>query len=318
MLRSIVIRRASVWLTALLGAASLHVATGSPVEIRDCDDCPPLVVIPAGSFIMGTTHVSDEIGEQPAELEPVLVTIERAFAIGRYEITRREFAAFSEATGYAPVGRCRNWDETGQRFRDDENRSWRDPGFPAVLRDDHPVTCVDFFDALEYVEWLSEHTGRTYRLPTEAEWEYAARAGTRTLRFWGDDPFDGCDYANSYDLTARDSYPLGWEPAQCRDGFADLAPVGSLSPNAFGLYDMIGNVWEWIEDCSTHSYVGRPTDQSAWVWDDCVRRIQRGGGWITAPARSRSAYHGDGRGTDRSVFFGFRVARELVDGESAP
>ncbi len=305
-----------------LTAVGLYFALINPVcaqdpaageAFRDCPECPEMVVVPAGAFVMGTMKETEESAEHPAEHELTLVRIERAFAIGRHEVTRAEFAAFAVATGFQPASACRSWDAERSRFDGVPIEDWQNPGFPARLRDDHPVICVDWHESRDYAEWLSAQTGQRYRLPSEAEWEYAAKAGTQTLRFWGDDPFEGCDFANTYDRTASEVYPLAWQRAECADGYADLAPVGSLQPNAFGLHDMIGNVWEWVEDCSSRSYIGRPKDQRAWVWDGCVRRIQRGGSWITAPARSRSAYHGDGRSTDRAVFFGFRLVRELSE-----
>ncbi len=304
---------------AAAAGPALSLGAHTPGDVfKDCDHCPELVVIPAGSFVMGNINPGPEAGEQPAELKPILVRISRPFAMGRYEVTRREFGKFARATDYEPEVTCRIWDAELSRFRDADGRSWARPGFPPDLSDNLPVTCVDFGDAQRYLNWLSAETGQRYRLPSESEWEYAAKAGTQTARFWGDDPFDGCDYANTFDLTAKRVYSLGWPAAPCADGFADLAPAGSLAPNQFGLHDMIGNVWEWVEDCSAHSYIGRPKDERAWVWEGgCVRRVQRGGGWITAPARSRTAFHGDGRSTDRSVFFGFRVVRELESEEAA-
>lgn len=261
---------------------------------------------------MGTAGASEEASEHPAERDLPLITISRPFAIGEFELTRREFADFARETGFVPKSPCRTWDGDKARFLDRMVADWRNPGFPAIVSDDQPVTCVDWSEAHAFAAWLSHKTGHTYRLPTETEWEYAAKAGTRTLRYWGDDPDEGCDYANTFDLTGRDAYPLAWGTAQCRDGQADLAPVGQFRPNAFGLYDMIGNVWEWVEDCSSKSYVGRPKDERAWVWEGCERRIQRGGSWMTAPARNRSAYHGDGRPEDRAVFFGVRLVREIA------
>lgn len=278
---------------------------------RDCEFCPEMVVIPSGAFVLGTMGSSDENREHPAESDLTLIELRKDFAMGRHEITRKEFSAFADETRFQQRTECRTWDFDRVGFALSPEKNWRSPEFPKRVRDNHPITCVDWFDARAYTTWLSKKTGATYRLPSETEWEYAAKAGTQTLRHWGHDPFDGCDYANTFDLTAEETYPLAWNVAPCRDGYADLAPVGSLQPNAFGLFDMIGNVWEWVEDCSSKSYIGRPKDERAWVWAGCERRIQRGGSWITSPARSRSSYHGDGRPGDRAVFFGFRVVREI-------
>lgn len=306
-------KRRAIPLAIMIATGSITAwAAPKPSEIiRDCSDCPEMVMIPAGTFVMGTIPNTDETSEHPAERELTNISIEKPFAIGRFELTRREFSRFADETGFIPTSNCRLWDSDKSGFADRPVADWRSPNFPKTPRDDHPVTCVDWYEARAYASWLSQKTGHTYRLPSEAEWEYAAKAGTQTLRFWGNNPFDGCDYANSFDQTGSDRYPLSWDAAKCRDGAADLSPVGAYQPNAFGLYDMIGNVWEWIEDCSSRSYIGRPVDQQAWVWPGCQRRIQRGGSWMTSPARSRSSYHGDGNPTDRAVFFGFRLVREL-------
>ncbi len=271
-----------------------------------------MVRLPAGEFLMGTPRAIQVPTEIPAELEPLQVRVTRPFAIGRYEVTRAEYQVFARDTGRTgkPV-RCRTWVEAVQGFRD-LDISWDAPNVPAKPQGNHPATCIDWHDSRAYAEWLSQRTGQRYRLPTEVEWEYAARGGTNTLNHWGNSADTGCAFANSNDRSTAERYPLSWTLVRCRDGFADIAPVGSLRPNAFGLYDMIGNAWEWAEDCAGLTYFGRPTDQRAWIWDGgCERRVQRGGGWITGPERSRAGFHGDGNADDRSDFAGFRVVREL-------
>ncbi len=139
-----------------------------------------------------------------------------------------------------------------------------------------------------------------------------ARGGTTTRYPWGDAPEDGCEFANTYDVTADSAYHLGWPHAGCRDGFADLAQVGRFQANAFELYDMIGNVREWVLDCATDSYVGRPRDARAWEWlGGCRRRIQRGGSWLTPPDGYGSAQRDSVPEDDRADDAGFRVARDL-------
>ena len=308
----------------LVAAVSLLALSAAPVAqqpgevIQDCEVCPSLVVVPPGQFRMGTPagiNIDNETGESP----PVEMSVPRAFAIGRFEVTHGEFAAFAAATDFEPVVRCRVWSDDKGRYDDDDNRSWRRPGVPARPRSRHPVSCVSWEDAQRYVRWLAERTGLLYRLPTEAEWEYAARAGSDALYPWGNSPHQGCAYVNAYDITTRERYPLAWTHMACRDGFAGVAPVGSLKPNAFGVYDMLGNVWEFAEDCATRSHIGRPKDGRAWVWQGgCERRIQRGGGWITSVARIRPGYHGDANATHRFDFGGFRVARDLDPDGSQP
>lgn len=304
----------------LLAAAAAPAETQrAPQTFRDCDSCPEMVIIPAGSFVMGTPAAALGGMEMPPETQASVVRIARPFAIGRFEVTRGEFAAFIRESGHEIRAGCRTWDASLGRFNDDGRRSWQDPGVPGEPSEQHPVTCVSWADAQAYVSWLSQKTRQRYRLPSEAEWEYAARAGTTSLRFWGDAPEDGCDHANTYDASSRGAYQFGWDAAGCSDGFADVAPVGQFKPNAFGLHDVIGNAWEWTEDCSAGSYVGRPTDGRAWTWlGGCERRVLRGGGWLTPPERSRSGFHGDDRSGDRSDYTGFRVALDLdTDGRGA-
>ena len=161
-------------------------------------------------------------------------------------------------------------------------------------------------DAKAYARWLSTKTGRDWRLPTEAEWEYAARAGTTTRRPWGESADAGCAYANFSDQTLKRA--LGTEPAaNCADGFVHTAPVGSLLPNAWGLHDMLGNAWEWTEDCWHEGYAGAPDDGSARSDPGCVRRVNRGAGWNSNPRNVRSSNRGNYAGVYRYNIIGFRV-----------
>jgi formylglycine-generating enzyme required for sulfatase activity len=279
---------------------------------RDCDDCPEMVVVPAGSFVMGTPGAAVARGAEAAESEAVVVEIARPFALGRREVTRGEYARFLADSGHEPQGGCRVWDATLSRFSEDSRRGFQDLATPAAPSDDMPASCVSFQDAEAYVQWLSSKAGARYRLPSEAEWEYAARAGSRSLRPWGDDAESGCDHANTYDLVAAARYRLGWPEAPCRDGYADLAPVGQFAANAFGLQDMIGNVREWVQDCATDSYVGRPRDARAWEWiGGCGERVQRGGSWLTPPAEARSAFRASAPAGEHASDAGFRVAADL-------
>jgi len=300
----------------LLGAATGLQAADSPrapgSTFRDCEACPEMVVIAAGSFVMGTPAAALPSGQAGAEAGAMVIQIPHAFALGRHEVTRREFARFITESGHEPRPGCRNWDPALARFNEDARRSWQNPATPVEAVEDHPVTCVTFADARAYVQWLARETGEPYRLPSEAEWEYAGRGGTTTLRPWGDAPEEGCEYANTYDVTADAAYRLGWPHAGCRDGHADLARVGQFQANSFKLHDMIGNVQEWVQDCATDSYLGRPRDARAWEWlGGCKRRIQRGGSWLTPPDASRSAYRAAAPEGDRSDGTGFRIAKDL-------
>jgi formylglycine-generating enzyme required for sulfatase activity len=277
-------------------------------SFRDCDDCPEMVVVPAGVFVMGTPGAPAARGAAAAEGETTIVTISRAFALARREVTRGEYARFIADSGHEPQAGCRIWDPGLEHFSDDSRRGWQDAG-PG---DQGPAICVSFADATAYVQWLAARTGERYRLPSEAEWEYAARAGSHALRPWGDAADDGCGAANTYDLVAAARFRLGWPEARCRDGYAELAPVGQFAANAFGLQDMIGNAREWVQDCATGSYVGRPHDARAWEWiGGCGERIQRGGSWLSAPDESRSASRAAAPAGERAADTGFRVARDL-------
>ncbi len=249
-------------------------------EFHDCPECPEMVVVPAGSFTMGSP--ASEKGRDRDEGPQRRVTIAESFAVGKYEVTRGEFGKFVEATGHAMRNSC-----------------WDNPGFRQTDRD--PVVCVNWKDAQAYVRWLSEKTGQRYRLLTEAEWEYAARAGTWSRYHWGDSIGQG--RANCHDCGSR------W-------GNKQTAPVGSFSANGFGLHDMHGNVWEWVEDCWHGDYAGAPSDGSAWTsGGDCSRRgrrVLRGGSWFNSPGYLRSAIRIKNGAGDRDDDIGFRVARTLA------
>jgi formylglycine-generating enzyme required for sulfatase activity len=233
-----------------------------------------------------------------------------AFALGKYEITNAQFAAFIEDTGHQPLRACRVWQAGAWQYPEDKD--WRDPGYGRPTGPDEAVTCISWRDAKAYTQWLSEMTGEPYRLPTEAEWEYAARAGSATDYFWGNDADEGCAYANLFDRSGAAARAFGWEAVNCDDGFAEGSTVGAFKPNPYGVYDMIGNQWEWTEDCYVAPYPPEATTAAAVQVDGtCERRSVRGGGWITRASRQRLAFRG--RDPEDAVysFFGFRVARDL-------
>jgi formylglycine-generating enzyme required for sulfatase activity len=302
----------------LLAATAGPVARAADpmVPFRDCPDCPEMQRVPAGTFVMGTPGADGRAVETRAESQAVIVRIARAFALGRTEVTRREYRAFLGDSGYDARAPCVTWDDALSRFNADRSRGPENPGRPREARDDQPASCVSWADAKAYVQWLAHRTGKAYRLPSEAEWEYAARAGSAARWPWGEAPADGCEFANLYDLSSREQFAFGWEPVRCRDRYPDLAPVGALRANAFGLYDLIGNVAEWVEDCYTDSYVGRPRDGRPWVWaGGCDRRVQRGGSWASPPERARSASRDAAAPSVRADAVGFRVALDL-DGKA--
>ncbi len=288
--------------TAAAPAAGSLDRVADRTVFRDCPDCPEMVVIPAGRFQMGASP--REVGSGDAERPRHDVRIPEPLAVGRFEITRRQYAAFVEASRHKAEGSCFVW--VGSEWINQPGRNWRDPDF--VQNDDHPAVCVSWQDAKAYVAWLSMKTGKPYRLLSESEWEYAARAGTRTSRYWGDDPELACEFANVHDRVTQQIRKFDWEPHGCQDGYVETAPAGSFKPNPFGLHDMLGNVWEWVEDCQTVNYIGAPRDGSARVSDDCVRRVYRGGGW-SGPASVRAAVRNGNPASYRSQLLGFRVAR---------
>ena len=274
-------------------------------RFRDCAECPEMVVIPAGSYQMGSP--SYEQGRQDTEGPVHEVTIAAPFAIGRYEVTVAEFGRFVDETGYSAGSSC--WTIEDQLdYRAD--RGWRNPGFDQSGR--HPVTCVSWNDAQAYAAWLSQETGEEYRLPSESEWEYAARAGTLKARPWEEDESGQCRHANGADASAKDRYSSLSRPVACRDGHAHTAPVGSFAANGWGLHDMLGNVWEWTEDCWNGSYAGAPSDGSVWEYGNCVGRVFRGGSWINRPSNLRAALRLGLTTGYRSNSLGFRVARTLA------
>jgi len=269
---------------------------------RDCPDCPVMVVIPSGHFAMGSPKTEDGRREDGGPLHRVDVA---TFAIGKTEITRGQFAAFVANTKYNGGDQC--WILLGRKF-ELRTGNWRDPGY---LQDDkHPVACINWEDAKAYAEWLSRKTGKHYRLPTEAEWEYSARGKTTAARYWGSDPDKACRYANVADKTAQATITSApsWMVHNCTDGFAYTSPVGSFRANAFGLYDMLGNVWEWTEDSYHENYKGAPTDGSAWQ-GDLKERVIRGGSWYDSPRFVRSAGRDKVTPVTRFANFGFRLAR---------
>jgi formylglycine-generating enzyme required for sulfatase activity len=296
----------------LLSALPATITASLDAALRDCSECPEMVAIPAGRFVMGVRADEEDLESLSAEFrhrsEPRREVRVQPFLAGRFEVTRGQYRIFAEATGRSGEG-CFAW--TGSGFEVDPARSWRNPGY--AQDDAHPVVCVSWEDARAYVEWLGRRTGKRYRLLTEAEWEYAARAGSTAMRYWGDEPGHACEYANGADRTARAAIAdaSNWSGAECDDRHAYTAPVGSYRANAFGLYDTLGNVGEWTEDCWNRDYRGAPIDGSAALKGECGLRAVRGGAWDDAPAGLRAAYRVGSPTSIRLYSRGFRVAREI-------
>jgi formylglycine-generating enzyme required for sulfatase activity len=262
-------------------------SAGAP--FADCPDvCPEMVPLPDGEITVGSPP--DEAGRTPDEAQSRASVAGLAF--GRFEVTRGQYAAFAEATGRPATGGCPTDRRRAGTWSDDASATWRDPGFPQTDRE--PVVCVSFDDAAAYAAWLSARTGQRYRLPSEAEFEYAARAGSSLAYPWGEEAEAACAFANGRDAAFRRAYPADRIAQACDDGFIFTAPVGSFWANGFGLSDMAGNVWEWTASC----FVG------------CERRLQRGGGWGAGPVDLRSAQRVAVLADARDASTGFRVVRE--------
>ena len=275
---------------------------------------PAMVVIPTGSFMMGAPD--GEEGHADTETPQHRVTLSKGVAMARSSITVGQFRNFVRSSGYVPdsvrLGGASVYDERGGVMRDDSQANWEDDyaGHPAA--DDLPVVNVSWNDAKAYADWLSKHTGKAYRLPSEAEFEYADRGGTTTRYWWG----DGSPQKRVENLTGsgdRSQRGRRWSNAfrGYRDGYWGPAPVMSFLPNPFGLYDINGNVSEWVADCWHDSYLRAPRDGSAWINPGCSSHVVRGGSWGSAPDQVRSAYRQGVESTVRSGRVGFRVVREL-------
>jgi len=293
----------------LIAALANEPAAEKPAEkrgkmFRDCPDCPEMVVIPTGSFTMGSPS-SEKVwatqhgasAEAVSDEAPQHAVSVRAFAIGKYDVTRAEYAAFARETSY-PLG-----DGCGKdsfKWNKEPDLNWTHPGFDQSDRD--PVVCVSWKDAQAYVSWLnrklsgtvSSSANGTYRLPTEAEWEYAARAGTTTRFWWGDKDAVAADHA--------------WFKHNS-DGHSH--PVGSKDANTFGLYDMVGNVWQWTEDCYADTYAKAPANGTASENPNGCMRVDRGSCWLYPAWLLRSATRERNPADFRDVIMGFRVARTL-------
>ena len=286
-------------------------ATTEPSEwsvgkrFRDCIGCPEMVVVPAGSFKMGSPATT--AGGESYQGEGLIrrVSIGQPFAVGVHEVTRGEFARFVRAMGRSMGNTCAMWDAGEGQAVESTGRNWRNPGF--IQTDRHPVVCVGWTDAQAYVKWLSQETGKRYGLLSESQWEYVARSGTRTSRYWGASESGQCRHANGADTSTGFEWGVS-----CNDGHARTSPVGNYSANGFGLYDVLGNVWEWTQDCWNASYRGAPSDGSAWESGYCTQRVARGGSWHNPPWVLRPAFRHKAATVYRSHLLGFRVARTLT------
>lgn len=267
-------------------------------RFRDCPVCPEMIVVPARDFVMGSPHY--EVGRPPQERPPREVSVREKFAMALYEIKISEWKSCASEDACA----------SGADIQSEGNSEfgWRE--WKRTL----PVVGISWSESKKYTAWLASKTGFEYRLPSEAEWEHAARGGTSTGQFWDGLEDTVCEFAN---LDVSNG---------CADGYEGIAPVGSYQANAFGLYDMIGNVAEWVEDCWYEGYEWAPTDGSARTPSlrterpeplapgpvgDCNQKVYRGGHWKSGLDEARSASRAGLGMDDRSDYIGFRIVRAL-------
>jgi formylglycine-generating enzyme required for sulfatase activity len=266
-----------------------------------------MVRIPAGSFVMGGSGGGDD------ELPVHKVTISKPFYLGRYEVTVEQFRRFVEETGYTTDAEkgtgfegAFGWDRDTMEFKMNDKYSWRNTGFAQA--DSHPVVNVSWNDAMEFCTWLGNKKGNRCRLPTEAEWEYACRAGTPTRYYHGDDAEGVAKVGNVPDADFEAQYPELKGVINASDGYAYTSPAGTFLPNPFGLYDMHGNVWEWCADWYDPEYYGMSMRDDPRGPGTGEERVYRGGGWFNCARGFRSSSRSASLPDNRHLTLGFRVA----------
>ena len=272
-----------------------------------------MVLIPGGTFRMGDLRDSGDDDERPVHTVAI-----PSFKLGKYEVTVSQFRHFIQATAYRTDAEKNAYDHKGCFTKEftgrnewgwTMNRTWRNQEYS--IKDNQPVVCVSWNDALAFTQWLTEQFGETYRLPSEAEWEYAARAGSESMYYFGNTETQLCEYANLADKTKLINGERWGYEVDCYDDAIYPATVGNYRPNTFGLHDMHGNVWEWVQDCYSDNYIGAPRDGSTWLSGDCSRRVIRGGSWTDTPRNVRSANRSMNLRSLRHGFVGFRLAKDL-------
>jgi formylglycine-generating enzyme required for sulfatase activity len=269
-----------------------------------------LALVTPGEFLMGSPDTDRDA--QPDEKPQHRLQITRPFYLGVTEVSRGQFRLFVDQTGYKTeaekdVKGGWGWNEETKKFEQDPRYTWQNAGFEQA--DDHPVANVSWNDAVAFAEWLSRKEGQSFRLPTEAEWEYACRAGTTTRYSCGDDPAGLAEVGNVADGTAKKKYPDWARTIAAEDGFVYTAPVGRYRPNRWGLYDVHGNVWEWCSDWYDAEYYQQSPAQDPSGAAQAAYRVIRGGSWDRNPHMARSAFRGRLTPADRNDHIGFRLAR---------
>jgi formylglycine-generating enzyme required for sulfatase activity len=285
-----------------------------PLEhFRDCDACSEMLVLPSGKYMMGATEDefagNDQYRFMYVDETPRHEADVKSFALAKFDVTRKQFEIFANETGFSGKG-CHIFN--GKEWVNDANADWRNPGFRQS--DSDPVVCVSWDDTQRFIAWLNSKLAktkaRTYRLPTETEWEYAARAGTTTATYWGHNPLDQCKYENTRDQSARvldATTPI----ADCTDGYVETSPVGSFRPNPWGLFDMLGDATQWAADCPFFSYSALPRAAPNANSASCRMRAVRGASWATIPIGVRAAFRAATIPNRRDSTNGFRLAADL-------
>jgi formylglycine-generating enzyme required for sulfatase activity len=282
-----------------------NAADEAAVEEVGCGTCSKFEMIEPDTFTMGADVQGDQMG--PDELPAVEVTIAKPFMMAVTQVTRAQYALFAEATGHRTRLGC--WTYTQYGWAQDETADWRNPGFEQT--DTGPVVCVSREDALAFIAWASDRDGKSYRLPSEAEWHLASAANL-SEPFWGT-RYDVCNFGNVPDLTSKNKTAKAGEP--CDDGALYTAPVASYQPNPNGLYDMIGNAWEWTADCWTGSYEGLPADGSPLSDTACQEFALRGHSWTDAPGPVRPQTRYSLSPVARQSMVSFRLAMDVPEAD---
>jgi formylglycine-generating enzyme required for sulfatase activity len=277
---------------------------------RECENCPEMVMVPSGEVLMGSERGDIDDGIAAANEAPLhRAVIRQPIAVGRFEVTRDQYAAFVKDTGYTSGDRCFTFENNMPQERAD--RSFLNPGY--VQDGNHPVVCVSWVNAKAYVDWLSRTTGKSYRLLSEAEFEYIARAGSGSRYGFSNDPAEICKFANGADQSAKSAgLPANSPYMSCRDGYPFTAPAGSFAANAFGLHDVIGNVWEWTEDCFYGDYASAKLETASRSAEVCSARTVRGGDWFSNESLLRPAVRAKANADAHHDDIGFRVVRTLA------
>jgi formylglycine-generating enzyme required for sulfatase activity len=306
---------------AIAGNAAAGRHAGDTFE--DCASCQTMVVIPAGSFVMGSSAEERAREGVPAnfgdhEQPQVTITFARSFAIAATETTVAQWRRFVEATHRPIPPTCADYNPEHDSWGGTAGKvvNWQNPGFART--DEHPVACISYQDATEYAAWLGQTTGHRYRLASEAEWEYVARAGTSTTRPWGDSAASICGRARIMTSGTYQAinHSAGWTgELLCANPGSYTVAVASYAANPWHVYDMLGNLWEWVADCAAPDHARLPRDGSAQTaanGGDCSRRIGKGGAFHSRVWLARPATRGEGlSGTARALASGIRVVRDL-------